>query len=80
MHAFWKEHSPDGRQAERTHFLKDIGLAGAALMLFAFFSFVGDEPGLTVAGPLFGIGRGADGAPDRRDGHDTTRVGVGPNG
>ncbi|MER7830637.1 DoxX family membrane protein [Streptomyces sp. NPDC095602] len=55
MHAFWKEDTPDGRQAEMTHFLKDIGLAGAALMLLAFFSFVGDELGLTVTGPLFDI-------------------------
>lgn len=38
-----------------THFLKDVGPAGAALMLLAFFSFVGDELGLAVTGPLFDI-------------------------
>ncbi|OEJ93908.1 DoxX family membrane protein [Streptomyces thermolilacinus] len=54
-HAFWKGDSPDGRQAEMTHFLKDVGPAGAALMLLAFFSFVGDELGLAVTGPLFDI-------------------------
>ena len=54
MHAFWKEQG-EGRMMETNQFLKDIGLAGAALMLFALFSFAGDDLGLTITGPLFDI-------------------------
>ncbi|AOT61697.1 MULTISPECIES: DoxX family protein [Streptomyces] len=55
MHAFWRESTPDGRQAEMTQFLKNVGLTGAALALLAFVSFTGDELGLTVTGPLFSM-------------------------
>ncbi len=53
MHAFWKETDPMARQGDMIHFLKDVGLAGAALMLFALFAYVGDDLGLTITGPLF---------------------------
>ncbi|GAA4441934.1 DoxX family protein [Phytohabitans houttuyneae] len=55
MHPFWKESDPQGRQVEMIQFQKDIALGGAALMLFALFSFAGDELGLTITGPLFNI-------------------------
>jgi putative oxidoreductase len=55
MHAFWKETDPQARMTEMIQFNKDIALAGAALMLFAFFSYVGDNLGLTITGPLFHI-------------------------
>jgi putative oxidoreductase len=55
MHAFWKESDPQARQMEMIQFQKDLGLAGAALMLFALISFAGDELGLTITGPLFDI-------------------------
>lgn len=55
MHAFWKESDPPVKQQEMINFNKDIGLAGAALMLFAFFSHVGGDLGLTLTGPLFHI-------------------------
>jgi putative oxidoreductase len=55
MHNFWKETDPQARMNEMTQFSKDIALAGAALMLFAFFSKVGDDLGLTITGPLFHI-------------------------
>ena len=51
MHAFWKETDAQSRQGEMIHFFKDLSLAGAALMLFAFFVYV-DELGLTITGPL----------------------------
>jgi uncharacterized membrane protein YphA (DoxX/SURF4 family) len=54
MHPFWKENG-DARQLEMSQFLKDIALAGAALMLLAFFSYVGSKLGLTITGPLFNI-------------------------
>jgi uncharacterized membrane protein YphA (DoxX/SURF4 family) len=53
MHGFWKETDPQARMTEMTQFSKDTALAGAALMLFAFFSHAGDSLGLTITGPLF---------------------------
>ncbi|MDH6280259.1 putative oxidoreductase [Rhodococcus sp. LBL1] len=54
MHNFWAESDPQARQMEMIQFNKDIALAGAALMLFAFFAHTGDL-GLTLTGPLFTI-------------------------
>jgi len=55
MHGFWKESDAQARQTEQIQFLKDVALAGAALMLFAFFA-AHDDLGLTVTGPLFQLG------------------------
>ena len=55
MHAFWKETDAMAKQMEQTQFLKDTALAGAALMLFGFFAYVGDGLGLTLTGPLFDL-------------------------
>jgi putative oxidoreductase len=52
MHAFWKETEPEAKNTEMINFNKDMALAGAALMLCAFFAHV-DSLGLTVTGPLF---------------------------
>jgi putative oxidoreductase len=51
MHPFWKATDQE-RQMEQVQFLKDLGLAGAALMLFAFFA-ASPDLGLTITGPLF---------------------------
>jgi putative oxidoreductase len=53
MHGFWKESDQQARTMETVQFSKDTALGGAALMLFAFFSFVGSDLGLTITGPLF---------------------------
>ena len=55
MHAFWRDTDPAARQNETIQFFKDFALAGAALMLFAFFAHVGDDLGLTLTGPLFDL-------------------------
>ncbi|MGP3983478.1 DoxX family protein [Streptomyces sp. KR80] len=55
MHAFWKETDAQSKQAEMTQFLKDLALCGASLMLLAFFSYAGDDLGLTLTCPLFDI-------------------------
>ncbi|UGT41183.1 DoxX family protein [Nocardia yamanashiensis] len=55
MHAFWKETDPQAKQTEMVSFNKDLALAGAALMLFAFFAYVGTDLGLTITGPLFSL-------------------------
>lgn len=33
MHPFWKEEDPQAKMNEMTHFLKDVALAGAALLV-----------------------------------------------
>ncbi|WP_165986799.1 DoxX family protein [Streptomyces sp. YIM 98790] len=55
MHRFWAETDPMTRQNDMLHFLKDLGLGGAALMLVAFFSYAGDDLGMTLTGPLFDV-------------------------
>jgi uncharacterized membrane protein YphA (DoxX/SURF4 family) len=55
IHNFWTLTDPQQRMMEMTQFAKDIGLAGAALMLFAFFAYVGDDLGLTLTPPLFDL-------------------------
>jgi|SRR5215470_3504317 len=52
MHGFWRESDAQAKQLEIIQFNKDIALAGAALMLFAFFAYT-DDLGLTITGPLF---------------------------
>jgi uncharacterized membrane protein YphA (DoxX/SURF4 family) len=54
MHRFWQETDEETKQTELIQFSKDVALAGAALMLFAFFAHV-DELGLTITGPLFDL-------------------------
>lgn len=54
MHAFWKETDPEVKNTEMISFNKNIALAGAALMLFAFFAHV-DDLGLTITGPLINL-------------------------
>lgn len=34
IHDFWKDKDPQAKQANMTHFLKNVGLIGATLMLF----------------------------------------------
>ncbi|WP_228000762.1 DoxX family protein [Nocardia australiensis] len=55
MHRFWAETDEEAKQGEMIHFNKDLALAGASLMLFAFFAHV-EELGLTITGPLFHLG------------------------
>jgi putative oxidoreductase len=53
MHGFWKETDATAKMTETVQFSKDLALSGACLMLFALFSFAGDNLGLTITGPLF---------------------------
>lgn len=52
MHRFWSVNDPQAQQTEMIQFNKDLALAGAALMLFAFFAHT-EQLGLTLTGPLF---------------------------
>jgi putative oxidoreductase len=55
MHPFWKETDEQAKTVEMVSFFKDLSLAGAALMLLAFFAYAGHDLGLTLTGPLFDI-------------------------
>ncbi|MET7714233.1 DoxX family protein [Streptomyces sp. NPDC005407] len=55
IHPFWKETDEQAKTVEMVSFFKDLSLAGAALMLLAFFSYAGHDLGLTLTGPLFDI-------------------------
>lgn len=55
MHSFWKETEPQAQQMERVQFLKDMALAGAALMLLVLIARAGDDLGLTITGPAFNL-------------------------
>jgi putative oxidoreductase len=55
MHGFWRERDPMMRQNDQVHFMKDLALAGAALVMLAFFAYAGHDLGLTLTGPLFDL-------------------------
>jgi uncharacterized membrane protein YphA (DoxX/SURF4 family) len=55
MHPFWKETDASAKQMEMTQFLKDLALAGACVMLFALFAYVGSDLGLTLTDPAFDL-------------------------
>ncbi len=39
MHAFWKETDADAQQNEMAHFIKDLALAGAAILIAFYAAF-----------------------------------------
>jgi len=54
MHAFWKETDPQAAQGQRAHFMKNIALAGGALIIFYFYNQVQGGAPLSFTDPLFG--------------------------
>ncbi|GAA5125301.1 DoxX family protein [Haloechinothrix salitolerans] len=52
MHAFWSETDAQSKQMEQIQFMKDMALAGAALMVFAFVAGT-EDLGLMITDPLF---------------------------
>lgn len=53
MHRFWGLDDPMQAQNQQAHFMKNLALAGAALVAFAFFQQFGSQVGLTLTDPLF---------------------------
>jgi putative oxidoreductase len=51
MHAFWKIDDPQMRQQQQVHFMKNLSLFGAALVMFACFA--DGHTGLALGGSLF---------------------------
>lgn len=52
MHNFWKETTPEAKMNESVAFFKDLGLAGAALILFVLIGRHTDI-GWQITGPFF---------------------------
>ena len=53
IHSFWNLTDPQDRYNDQVHFLKDLGLAGAALMGLAAVWLLGGDLDLTITDPLF---------------------------
>ncbi|MGI8726596.1 MAG: DoxX family protein [Solirubrobacterales bacterium] len=53
MHAFWKESDPQMQQNEMAHFMKNLSMTGAAIMLFWLYNQSQDLP-LSITEALFG--------------------------
>jgi uncharacterized membrane protein YphA (DoxX/SURF4 family) len=53
MHAFWKEEDPQAQQVQMAQFMKNIGLAGAALIIFYVYNELQGGAGLSLTEPLF---------------------------
>ncbi len=53
MHRFWTLTDPMQAANQQAHFFKNIALAGASLVMFAFFIKFADRLALVITGPLF---------------------------
>jgi putative oxidoreductase len=56
MHAFWKEEDAQAQQMQMVNFVKNVSMAGGALILFYAFNQLQGEAGLSITDPLFGRG------------------------
>lgn len=56
MHAFWKESDPQQKANQMAHFLKNISMAGGALVLFYAWNQLQSDAGLSITDPLFDRG------------------------
>src|ERR671911_1159839 len=54
MHAFWKEQDAQAQQAQVVNFVKNVSMAGGALVLFYAYNQLQGEAGLLITDPLFG--------------------------
>jgi putative oxidoreductase len=55
IHAFWRFEDPHQRMDQQVHFMKNLGLAGGAILAFVLFAGLGHDLGLTITGPLFNL-------------------------
>src|ERR687898_1928349 len=56
MHAFWKETDPQQKANQMAHFMKNISMAGGALVLFYAWNQLQSDAGLSITDPLFDRG------------------------
>lgn len=55
MHDFWTQSDPNAKQAEMIGFMKNVGLAGGALFIFAIAATEGSNYGPAITESLFKI-------------------------
>jgi putative oxidoreductase len=56
MHAFWREEEAQAQQLQLVNFVKNVSMAGGALVLFYAFNQLQGEAGLAITDPLFSRG------------------------
>ena len=56
MHAFWRETDEQTKSNQMAHFMKNMAMAGGALILFYAYNQLQGEAGLSITDPLFGRG------------------------
>jgi putative oxidoreductase len=56
MHAYWKEEDPQMKATQQAQFMKNIALAGAALIIFYLYNQLQGEADLSLTDPLFSRG------------------------
>lgn len=55
VHHFWTDEDPMTQQVEMSMFMKNLSIAGGALILFGFAAAAGEALGLTITGPVFDL-------------------------
>jgi putative oxidoreductase len=56
MHAFWRETDEQTKANQMAHFMKNMALAGGALVLFYTYNQLQGDAGLSITDPLFARG------------------------
>ena len=56
MHAFWRETDEQTKANQMAHFMKNMALAGGALVLFYAYNQLQGDAGLSITDPLFSRG------------------------
>jgi uncharacterized membrane protein YphA (DoxX/SURF4 family) len=56
MHAFWRETDEQAKANQMAHFMKNMAIAGGALVLFYAYNQLQGDAGLSITDPLFGRG------------------------
>jgi putative oxidoreductase len=56
MHGFWRETDEQAKANQMAHFMKNMAIAGGALVLFYAYNQLQGEAGLSITDPFFGRG------------------------
>ena len=56
MHGFWRETDEQMKSNKMAHFMKNMAMAGGALVLFYAYNQLQGEAGLSITDPLLGRG------------------------
>jgi putative oxidoreductase len=54
FHAFWRIEDPQEQGSQTGHFMKNMGLVGASLIIFFIYNQLQGSVPLSLVGPLFG--------------------------